>query len=72
MSYQKINIPDEDQDFIMDYKKATGMPMQDFVVDAIKDKILRIEAENTLRDEELLKVYLHPGNSESPLKKTNS
>lgn len=55
MPYKKINIPDECMEFIDDCTETTGVPMQRFVVDAIKEKIMRMEAEVALRDNQILK-----------------
>jgi transcriptional regulator with XRE-family HTH domain len=52
--YQKIDIPPVELDFITSYREATGISMQAFVTMAIKEKITRLDAEQSIKDQELL------------------
>lgn len=52
---QKIFFDNEDHSFMIDYKKTTGVSIQRFVTEAIKEKINRMDIEQTIKDQELLK-----------------
>lgn len=54
MAATKIFFTDDEYQFILDYKEATGLSIQQFVSEAIKDKILKIETEQYLKDRELI------------------
>ena len=51
----KIFLDQNDYDYIMDYKEASGVPIQVFVEQAIKEKIANMEAKNVIDNLELLK-----------------
>lgn len=51
----KIFLDQDDYDYIMDYKEASGVPIQVFVEQAIKEKIANMEAKNVIDNLELLK-----------------
>ncbi len=51
----KIFLDVEDYDYINDYKHASGVSIQTFVMQAIKEKIAGMEAKNVIDNIELLK-----------------
>jgi len=50
---QKIFFDEEDQKFLNDYKETTGVTIQKFVTDAVKEKIMRMDTQQTIEDLEL-------------------
>ena len=52
MAASKIRFEDEDLKFINEYKEATGVSLQRFVTEAIKEKITNIKAQQVLDDAE--------------------
>lgn len=50
MAAQKILFDDEDYAFMVSYKEATGVSHQWFVTAAIKDYILKLKAEQLIKD----------------------
>jgi hypothetical protein len=51
---QKIFFEESHHRFMNEYKETTGLSIQKFVSDAIKEKIMRLDIEQTLKDQELL------------------
>lgn len=54
MQAGKILFEDDDYKFMQQYKKATGIPIQRFVTEAIKNHISKIKVDNILRDQPLM------------------
>ncbi len=50
MPSTKIKIDQEDWDFIEHYKESTGSSIQSFVSTAIKERIIKVQTEQTVKD----------------------
>jgi predicted DNA binding CopG/RHH family protein len=55
MASHRILLSDEDLQFIKDYKEAFGLSIQDFVREAVADKISLIRLNEDLKDLQRLK-----------------
>lgn len=55
MPHSKILFDEDDYKAIMLFKEVSGMSLQRFVTEAIKDKLIKIEAEQYIKDLPYLK-----------------
>jgi hypothetical protein len=55
MPHSKIQFDEDDYKSIMLYKESSGISLQKFVTEAIKEKLIKIEAEQYIKDLPYLK-----------------
>lgn len=55
MASYRIIFDEEDVEFMKDYKDSHGIYIQKFVIEAVKEKIAKIKAMETIRNMELIR-----------------